>query len=237
MKLKIMFSALLVANAILLPRAALAMGGDDPLLFGVDIDKLEKRDTGDEHPLAWEVSGWAGYDLEKVVLKSSGERVNGETESAEFQLLYSKAIDPYWNLQTGIRYDSEPESDKKWVVLGVEGLAPYFIETDANLYIGEDGQVGVGVGAEYEIMLTQRWVLSPNIEFNLFSKADRLHDTGAGLSDMELGLRLRYEVKREFAPYIGVNWERKFGQTASFTKQSGGDSTDAQLVMGIKAWF
>lgn len=227
----------LVLAMFALPFQAEAGGKDDPLLTMITIDQLEKRDANSSKPFAWEVQGWAGYDLDKFVFKTEGERADGETEKAEVQLLYSKAIDPYWDIQFGIRHDFYPKPTQDWAVIALQGVAPYYFEADASLFIGEDGQTALRLESEYEMMLTQQWVLSPEIELNIHGKNDEEREIGSGLSNIEAGLRLRYEVKREFAPYIGIHWEKKFGQTADYAREEDEDTSDAQFVIGIRAWF
>ncbi|WP_415899744.1 copper resistance protein B [Neptuniibacter sp. QD48_11] len=227
----------LVLAMFALPFQAEAGGKDDPLLTMITIDQLEKRDANSSKPFAWEVQGWAGYDLDKFVFKTEGERADGETEKAELQLLYSKAIDPYWDIQFGIRHDFYPKPTQDWAVIALQGVAPYYFETDASLFIGEDGQTALRLESEYEMMLTQQWVLSPEIEVNFHGKNDEVREVGSGLSNIEAGLRLRYEVRREIAPYIGIHWEKKFGDTADFAREEGEDTNDTQFVMGIRIWF
>ncbi|WP_420600615.1 copper resistance protein B [Neptuniibacter sp.] len=227
----------LVLAMFALPFQAEAAGKDDPLLTMITIDQLEKRDANSSKPFAWEVQGWAGYDLDKFVFKTEGERADGETEKAELQLLYSKAIDPYWDIQFGIRHDFYPKPTQDWAVIALQGVAPYYFETDASLFIGEDGQTALRLESEYEMMLTQQWVLSPEIELNIHGQNDEEREIGSGLSNIEAGLRLRYEVKREFAPYIGIHWEKKFGKTSDYAREEGEDTSDTQFVIGVRAWF
>ncbi|MGH1431776.1 MAG: copper resistance protein B [Neptuniibacter sp.] len=227
----------LVLAMFALPFQAEAGGKDDPLLTMITIDQLEKRDANSSKPFAWEVQGWAGYDLDKFVFKTEGERADGETEKAELQLLYSKAIDPYWDIQFGIRHDFYPKPTQDWAVIALQGVAPYYFETDASLFIGEDGQTALRLESEYEMMLTQQWVLSPEIELNIHGQNDEEREIGSGLSNIEAGLRLRYEVKREFAPYIGIHWEKKFGKTSDYAREEGEDTSDTQFVIGVRAWF
>ncbi|MEE4251106.1 MAG: copper resistance protein B [Alcanivoracaceae bacterium] len=212
---------------------------DDPLLTMVKIEKLELQDAGnDEHkPVILDGSIWVGKDLHKVYIKTEVERVNGENEEAEIQLLYSRALYPFWDVQIGWRRDFEPKPDQNWLALGLQGLAPYMFEVDAVMFIGESGQVAARLDAEYEYMFTQRLVLSPEIEINAYSKNDAGRGIGSGIADLSAGLRLRYEIRREFAPYLGINWNRQFGNTADMTRATGEDSSDTQLVVGIRAWF
>jgi copper resistance protein B len=216
---------------------AAAMGEDDPLVAKVMIDKLEVRNTDGPDPLVLDADAWIGYDLNKLWFKTEVEQVDGETEEAELQLLYSRAIAPFWDLQLGWRRDIRPEPHRDSLALGFKGLAPYLFEVDAALFVGEAGQLGARMDAEYEYLFTQRLILTPEFEVNLHTKDDPEVGIGSGLSDMQLGLRLRYEIRREFAPYVGVNWTKQFGQTADFARAEGEDTSDVQLVAGIRAWF
>lgn len=227
----------LVLPWVLIPIQGLAAGADDPLLSMVRIDQLEKRDASSGKPLVWDIQGWAGYDLQKIVFKTEGERVNSETEQAELQVLYSQAIAPYWDIQAGIRHDFYPQPTQDWAVIGVQGIAPYFFEIDASFFWGESGQTGVRIEAEYELLFTQQWILSPEIELNFYGKDDEERGLGSGFANMEAGLRLRYEIRREFAPYVGINWEKQFGNTADLSRSEGEDTDDVQFVLGIRGWF
>jgi len=217
---------------------ALAGGAaDDPLLYKVMIDKLEIRDTDEGNALVLDADAWVGRDLHKLWFKTEVERLDGVTEEAEVQLLYSRAITPFWDLQAGWRHDIKSTPNRDWLAVGFKGLAPYLFEVDTSLFIGESGQIAARLDAEYEYMFTQRLILSPEIEMNLHSQDDADTGVGSGLSDMALGLRLRYEIRREFAPYIGVNWSKKFGDTADFARDEGESTRDTQLVAGFRIWF
>ncbi|MCG7962325.1 MAG: copper resistance protein B [Candidatus Thiodiazotropha taylori] len=225
----------LLAMGLSLP--ILAGGKDDPLVYKVMIDKLETRITNGPNPLVLEADAWIGYDLHKFWFKTDVEWVEGETEEGEIQLLYSRAISPFWDFQAGWRRDIKPKPDRDYLTLAFKGLAPYLFEVDAGLFIGESGRINGRLNAEYEYMLNQKWVLTPEFSMNLYSKDDAERSIGSGLSDISLGLRLRYEVRREFAPYIGVNWKKQFGDTANFTESEGEDISDTQMVFGIRAWL
>ncbi|MES9923650.1 MAG: copper resistance protein B [Candidatus Thiodiazotropha endolucinida] len=225
-------------SGILLPASLLAGGmNDDPLIYKVMIEKLEIREGDEANPLVLDAEAWVGYDLHKFWFKTELERPDGETEEAEIQLLYSRAIFPFWDVQVGWRRDLIPDPERDWLAIGLKGLAPYLFEVDASLFAGESGQIGVRFDAEYEYLLTQRLVLTPEIEVNLHTKDDEEVGIGSGLSDLSLGLRLRYEVKREFAPYIGVNWSKRFGDTADFAREEGEDVRDLQWLVGVRAWY
>jgi copper resistance protein B len=212
---------------------------DDPLVTKTMINQLETRSTDGPDPLVLEADFWIGYDLEKLWFKADVERVDGETEEFELQALYSRAIAPYWDFQAGIRKDFNPSStpDREWLVMGFNGLAPYFFEIDTALFIGDKGRLGLRLEAEYEILFTQKLILAPEITANFYSKDDDETEIGSGLSDLQLGIRLRYEIVREFAPYIGVNWNKKYGQTADYASANGEDVSDSQIVVGFRAWF
>ena len=228
---------LLIICISLVSMASNSMGRDDPLLTKVMIGQFELRNTEGSDPIFLEAQGWVGKDLNKLWVKVDVEKVSGKTDEAELQFLYSKAIAPYWDVQVGWRHDKMPTPNRDWFAVGFQGLAPYFFEIDAAAFIGNNGQTALRLEAEYEIMLTQKLILTPEVEINAYSKDDEATGVGSGLSDIELGLRLRYEIRREFAPYIGVNWNKTYGDTANFSRDEGEDVSDTQFVVGIRAWF
>ena len=229
----------ILAAAICLSVAADARADmeDDPLLLTVILDQLETRNAAGDNTLSWDGEGWLGKDLHKIWFKTDGERTGGSTGEAELQFLYSKAIARYWDFQLGVRHDFKPSPSRSWAAIGFKGLAPYFFDIDAAAFIGESGRTALRFEAEYELLFTQRLILTPDIEINLYGQNDPDAGIGAGLSDLEAGLRLRYEIRREFAPYIGVNWSRLFGNTADFARIAGEKSSETQLVIGLRAWF
>lgn len=210
---------------------------DDPWLTKVLIDQLEWRDAEEGNSTVLEGQAWSGKDLHKLWLKADVDRLESETEEAELQALYSRGISPFWDLQVGARRDIRPEPSSTWGVLGVQGLAPYFYEIDAALFIGESGDTAARLSVEYELMLTQKWVLTPELAFDFYGQNDALSHTGSGLAEAEAGLRLRYEIRREFAPYAGLHWSKTFGNTADFAEASGESTDDTQWVLGVRAWF
>ena len=210
---------------------------DDPTLFAVFVDQFEWRDTEDDDSLVWDVHGWIGKDLNKFWWKSDSELEGGDAENAELQFLYSHAIAPFWEVQTGWRTDIETDFGRDWAVIGVQGLAPYFFKVDAALFIGSSGRTAARLEVEYSFLFTQKLILTPEIEINAYGEDDLALRIGSGLSNTELGLRLRYEIRREFAPYIGLNWEKKYGTTADYARDDGLKTSDLQLVIGIRAWF
>lgn len=210
---------------------------DDPVLWKVMIDQLEYRDASGDDPVVWEAQAWIGKDRDKLWFKTEGERADGETENAEAQLLYGKALSAYWDIQAGLRHDFKPSPERSWVAIGFQGLAPYFIEIDTALFIGGSGRTALRLEAEYELMFTQRLILTPEAEINLHGKNDAATGTGSGLSDVELGVRLRYEIRRGTGPYVGINWEKKYGNTADYARDEGEDTSDTQFIVGLRATF
>ena len=210
---------------------------DDPLLTMLVVEQLEIRDTDGKNPLVWEAEGWIGKDLDKLWIKTEGEYVDNRAAEMEIQMLYSRAVAPFWDLQLGWRHDIRPTPERDWLAFGLKGLAPYYFDIDAALFIGDSGRTAARLQAEYEFMLTQKLVLVPEVELNFYGKDDSDTGTGSGLSEIEAGLRLRYELRREFAPYIGLNWTKLYGKTADFARDDGEDVDDIQLVFGVSFWF
>lgn len=228
----------LLLFVLIVPNITFAGGmNDDPLLTMLIIDQLEVRSDDTSSSLNWEAEGWVGKDLHKLWIKAEGEYSDDHVEEMELQALYSRAIAPFWDVQLGWRRDIRPTPERDWLAIGVKGLAPYYFDIDAALFIGDSGRTAARLQAEYELMLTQRLILVPEIELNLYGQDDPATGIGSGLSDIEAGLRLRYEIRREFAPYIGVNWTHLYGQTADYAREEGEDIDTFQFVIGIHAWF
>ncbi len=200
-------------------------------------DQLEWRNTAEGGAAVWDAEGWYGGDYNKAWLRSEGERVGGTTQNARADLLWDHTFARWWSVQAGGRQDFGRGPSRTWAAVGVQGLAPYWFGTEATFYVGGQGRTAVRLKTEYELLFTQRLILQPEAEANLYGKADRARQLGSGLSDLEVGLRLRYEVRREFAPYVGVVWSRQFGGTADRVRESGGDPSDVQFVAGLRAWF
>lgn len=184
----------------------------------------------------WDLDGWIGGDINKLWLKSEGEYVDGETESAEFWALYSRNIATFWDFQAGVRHDTRPFSTS-YAVIGFTGLAPYFIETEAHLFLSDDGDVSARLRGETDFLFTQNLVLQPYAEANIFAQDVANQDVGAGLADAQVGLQLRYEFTRKFAPYVDVHYGRKFGETSSIAERHGEDKDDAALTFGLRVMF
>ncbi len=201
------------------------------------IDKLEWQDADQGSALSWEANGWVGGNIDRLWLRSEGERVNGVTENAELQALWGHSIGPWWDVVGGVRQDFKPGSPQTWAAVGIQGLALYDFETQATAFLGEGGQSALRLEGDYDILLTNRLILQPTAEVNLYGRNDPQRGTGSGISDSEIGLRLRYEIVREFAPYIGVTWNHLYGKTADYAREEGDDSSEARLVLGVRMWF
>lgn len=193
--------------------------------------------AGQDGPVArWDLDGWAGSDENKLWLKSEGERNDGITEQAEAWAMYSRNIAAFWDFQAGARHDTQPVSTS-YLALGFEGLAPYFFETEAHLFISDEGDVSARLHIEKDFLLTQRLILQPYTEVNLFAQDVPEQETGAGVTEGEAGLQLRYEITRKFAPYIDLRYERTFGETSSIAKNNGEDNDDFIASGGVRLMF
>ena len=162
---------------------------------------------------------------------------NGTVGDGQQQFLYSRAITTYFDLQGGLRSDIDSRRTRNWAALGIQGLAPYFFDLELTGYASDERHLAAKLEASYDLLLTQRLILQPQIELDLYSKADPARLVGAGFSDVDTGLRLRYEFSRNFAPYIGVVYEGQFGQTASYAKRAGESTGDFRFALGVRIWF
>jgi copper resistance protein B len=211
---------------------------DDNIFTFFQAEQLEYRFKDGNDTLNWDAQGWVGEDYNKLWIKTEGEKeFGGALEEAEIQLLYSRIIHPFWDVQIGGRYDVRPQPQRGYGVLGIQGLAPYYFEVDAAGFVSNKGDVSARLMGEYDLLLTQKLILQPSAELNLAVQEVEELGIGSGLTDVELGLRLRYEFVREFAPYIGVVWERKVGKTADFARQEGEEVDSLSFVTGVRFWF
>ena len=200
-------------------------------------EKLEWQDADDGSALNWEAQGWIGGDVDRLWLRTEGERTNGKTEEAEVHALWGHAISPWWDLVGGVRQDFKPGDPQTWAAFGIQGLALYNFEAQATAYLGEGGQTAARLEGDYDILLTNKLILQPTAEFNFYGKNDPQRGVGSGLSESEIGLRLRYEFRPQFAPYVGVTWNRAYGRTADYAREEGEDNNEARLVLGVRVWF
>lgn len=201
------------------------------------LERLEARVGKGADAYLWDVQGWTGGDIDKLWIKAEGEgEFGGAVEDAEVQALWSHAIGPWFDLQAGARYDIEPDS-RAHAVLGVQGLAPYMFELDAAAFLSDRGDLTARVEGEYDQRITQRLILQPRVEISLAAQDIPGIGIGAGVSEIEVGLRLRHEIRREFAPYVGVGYSAKLGRTADYARAEGEDSDVLAALIGVRAWF
>lgn len=203
----------------------------------VRFDRLEYVDGDDGAAAAWKFSASVGGDFDKFVVRSEGEHAHGEFERADAEAMWSHAIASYWDTQVGVRRDFGRGADRTWAAFGVQGLAPYWFEVGATAYVGDAGRTALRLEMDYDISLTQRLILQPRVELNAYGETDRAARVGAGLSDAELGLRLRYEVRRELAPYVGIERSWLFGGTQDFARSDGLAAADTKWVVGLRVWY
>lgn len=201
------------------------------------LNQLETVHGRDGNAQVWEVEGWYGRDENKLWLRSEGEASQGRVEDGNVEVLWSHAITACWGSQLGVRHDFGAGPGRDWVAFGVQGLAPYWFELEATGYVGSSGRTAARFRGDYEVLFTQRLVLQPELELNLYGKNDSARGIGSGLSDVQFGLRLRYEVRREFAPYVGINWVRRVGTSADYARADGQPVLDQQFVAGFRIWF
>lgn len=200
------------------------------------VDRLEWQDT-EEGSLGWEGLAWIGGDVNRVWLRTEGEASEGEIESANAEVLYGRALTPWWDAVAGVRHDFGHGPSRTYAAFGVQGLAPYKFEVEATGFIGANGRGGATLEAEYDTLITNRLILQWQGETTLHAKDDPEIGVGSGLSTIEAGARLRYELTRRFAPYVGVEFERAFGGTADLRREHGEPTRDTRLVAGIRFWF
>jgi copper resistance protein B len=201
------------------------------------VDRLEYQRHDGDGALVWDLDTWYGGDLQKLWVKTEGERASGGLEEAEVQALYSRAISAFFDVQVGLRHDFEPGPSRSHLVVGMAGLAPYWFEVDAAAFLSDEGDVTARVEAEYELLFTQRLILQPRIEVELAAQDIPELGVGSGLGSVAFDLRLRYEFVRSFAPYVGVSWQRSFGGTRDAARLAGEDTAVTSIVAGVRIWF
>jgi copper resistance protein B len=186
---------------------------------------------------AWDAQGWVGGDFDKLWLKSEGATLGGKTRDSKVEALWAHAILPFWDTQLGVRHDFSGGPSREWAAFGVQGIAPYWFDVELTGYIGEEARTAIRLKTEYDLHLTQRLVLKPEIELNAYGKPDRARGLGAGLADGQFELRLRYEITRRFAPYVGYVYDRKFAGSAALARRAGDPVIDHRAVAGIELLF
>jgi copper resistance protein B len=235
----------IVSIMALAPPAAFAQdvdhGGhtvhDRSINFQVLFDQLEWQFVHGEPGSRWDSRSWIGGDRNRVWIRTEGDAVDGVLDTAEAQVLVGRSFSRWWDVLAGVRFDAKPSPSHTWFAIGIQGLAPQFLEVQATAFVGQSGHIAARIEVEHELLLTQRLVLQPLVELSLSGKADPDRGIGAGLSTGEVGFRLRYEITREFAPYTGVVWHRKLFGTGDAARARSGDAGGWHLVAGLRFWL
>jgi copper resistance protein B len=230
-----------------LERPATSQRYRPPAMPGMDMDDASPQHrvfienvegvNGNRNGAVWDAQAWFGGDFNKLWVKSEGGRLGDRTGGAKVEALWAHAILPFWDTQLGVRHDFSAGPSRDWAAIGVQGISPYWFDIEATGYVGDAGRTAARLKAEYDLYLTQRWVFKPEIELNAYGRADPERNIGAGLSDGQFELRLRYEFTRRFAPYVGFVWDRKFGASATYARRDGGSAVDHRLVGGLQFFF
>ena len=235
----------IAAALVLLPVAARAQdvdhGGhavhDRAINFQVLFDQLEVQFVHGEPGSRWDSRSWVGGDRNRLWLRTEGDAVDGVLDTAEAQVLFGRSMTRWWDVVTGVRFDAKPSPSHLWLAFGVQGMAPQFLEVQATAFIGQSGHLAARIEVEHDLLITQRVVLQPLVELSLSGNDDPDRGIGAGLSTGEVGFRVRYEIRRELAPYAGVVWHKKLFGTGDAARDAGGDAGGWHLVSGLRFWF
>jgi len=211
--------------------------GDEHSRGALLVERLERAFADEGNATAYDLQAWYGRDYDRAVLKAEGERAGGKLADSRTELLWGHAVARFWDAQLGVRSDGGEGPGRSWLAFGLQGLAPYWFEVEAAGYLGQDGRSALRLSGSYELLFTQRLILQPHFEANLYGKRDPERELGSGLSDLAVGLRLRYEIRREFAPYLGVEWGGKFGDTADFARAAGASTRETRVIAGLRMWF
>ncbi|MEO8223948.1 MAG: copper resistance protein B [Gammaproteobacteria bacterium] len=234
--------ALLTLASFLAQETAAADGvhthmDDDPLVGMILVDELEVQNTSPDKAVAWNVVAWLGHDTGRLLFRSEGKVAKGDVDDSRAELLWLKPIAAWWDLVGGLRQDAGTGPGRTYGLIGLQGLTPYRFHVESDLFGGERGQVGMRLESSYAVLVTNRLILTPRAELQAFRKDDDTSRVGRGLSQLDLGLRLRYEIRREFAPYVGLEWSRKFGDTAGLAREADERVHDARVLAGLRFWF
>lgn len=230
-----------------LERPAASQQAMPSMMQGMDMDDAESEHwvwlenleavAGSEHGGAWDGQAWFGGDLNKLWLKSEGGYVDGRSGEAKVEALWAHAALPFWDTQIGWRHDFGFGPSREWAAFGVQGISSYWFDTEITAYVGEQGRTAARLKTEYDIYFTQRLILKPEIELNAYGRADRERALGAGLSEGQFELRLRYDCSRRLAPYVGFVYDRKFAGTATLARAAGQPMLQHRAVAGVAFFF
>ncbi len=231
-------------TAMSMPSDSRYSGGEPPVMdnqifWGVLFDQLEGRTNGTENEFRWDGQGWVGTDMNKLSVKSEGFVEHGVMTDGDTEALYDRPIPflRYFDAQAGVRYDLDSNPGRAWGAIGVEGMAPYFFAVEPTFYFSDHGRVAGKISASYDILITQRLIAQPQVELNFYSKRDEARGIGSGLSGLDTGLRIRYEITRKFAPYIGFAYNQACGETGGITRAAGGIVHDPRFIFGARIWY
>lgn len=226
------------SGAYALPSHQTIKLGDSNNYKSIRFDRLERsRNNAGDLSTAYDFQGWFGNDHNRLVLKAEGDYSKGKFQEARTEALWGHPISGFFDSQVGVRNDSGVGPNRNWLAFGVEGLAPYWFDVQATVYLGTEGRSAVRASAEYDLLLTQHLILQPRFEMNYYGKQDAARQIGSGLSDGLIGLRLRYEITRQFAPYVGIERVERFGQTADMLAAGGEITGETKVVAGVRMWF
>jgi len=209
---------------------------DQHVFYHLMLNQLEGR-FGDTNSFRWSGEAWLGTDENRLWLRSEGTLADGRVDDGQHELLYARPISTYFNAMVGGRYDGDSTPGRGWGAIGIEGLAPLFFRVAATGYVSGDGHLAAKLEGSYDLLLTQQLILQPQVEMNFYTRDDPARDVGSGLADIDAGLRLRYEITRKFAPYLGVTYAGKFGGTADFARTSGHATDEVRFTLGLRTWF
>jgi copper resistance protein B len=212
---------------------------DDTIFKHVFLDQFEGRTNGSDNTFRWDGQGWIGTDMNRLWLKSEGFASDGTVSDGDVEALYDRPIPcmRYFDVQAGVREDVDSGPHRTWGAVGIEGLAPGFFEIEPTFYFRDGGHVAGRLTTTYDLLITQRLIAQPELEMNFYSESDPQRRLGSGLSDLDTGLRLRYEIGRKFGPYVGFAYARKFGHTATLSRQAGETAVSVPgFVFGLRLW-
>jgi copper resistance protein B len=211
--------------------------GDEDKLASLLVDRLESSTARGSTAMTYDWQAWFGKTYDRALIRAEGDIEGGTFKDSRNELLWSHAITAYWDTQLGVRYDSGKGTDRGWLAFGVQGFAPYWLYVEATAYVNERGRVAFRLETEYDLFLTQKLIMQPRMEMNFYSQRDDTRAVSSGLSDFNGGVRLRYEIRREFAPYVGVEWAGKFGSAADYMRTTGEVPQGTRFVAGVRFWF
>ena len=208
---------------------------DAALTYFVLLDRLEWQ-RGDSNGVTFDSGGWLGGNRNRLWFRAEGDFGPGGGDG-DAHVFYGRQVSRWWDLVAGVRQDVGAGPNRTWAAVGLQGLAPYWFEVEATLYLGTSGRTQARVEVEYELLVTNRVILQPRLELQVAGRSDPSQGIGAGLNTTDAGLRLRYEIKRELAPYVGIDWTTRWGQTADFATAAGERRSEARVVTGLRLWF